>query len=378
MNFKLSSLLLFSVGIFAFSSLKIKLDELPQIKVPVNRIIPQMEADEFRNTVPMVLPYDNSYSGKGFEKKSYHSIEGGWNYEFAKNILVRAVFNWYRMLDYDDLNEGKSYTAMVEFKKFHTSSTAILKMLTEKYGEPKGLTIADTANTKINYDSYTNDFITAYWDNYGVTINFRAWYDGRERPDPMQNIINGPGEMYAFRTTIEVMGVEEKQNLHFRLGETAQEMEKRDATIFKNGTGLYGNFTMEENFHGMEGTWNFCFKNNLLQNAGFTYYFSDWGGEKLEFNEKNYSVMMENIRKTKKDFVLKFGEATTGYDSIPAFKELEKRIQNNDFLNYEWKLDDRIIRMELDYFYGGKGEYHQSVSFNIYIMGLDGKYSYCD
>lgn len=337
-----------------------------------------MSTDEFRNLIPKLIPASDAFSGKANEYFVYKETEGHWDYYFKQNILESAFFESYKYLDYSDRNEGKSNSAQIKFKQFQKNTSAIFADLTLKYGEPTITKNDDTTNFVLNAASTDFVILTAEWKTDDYTVQFSSYYDGVNPNGRYQNNINASVERYALVMNIILKGKEVETKMHFRLGETAQEMEKRNSAIFKNGTGFFGSYSLEEKWSELEGQWVFCFKKGKLLNCGFDYnYFEDAKEDPL--NEKKYETLISNFRAIKKDLESTYGKPNAELDEIPDFKKIEEHnVKGVDFLAYSWKTKNQKILLTLRYHYGGKGEFRSSMYFDVKITDLDGNYSYCD
>ncbi len=347
-------------------------------KADYEKLIPGMSTDEFRKVVPSVIPADNFYNGGGSEKMIYENIEGYWKYEFTKDILVSSFFESFEHVDFREVNEGFSFSVKEKFNSFYKNCDRILFDLTKKYGEPTSIRKDDTTGIRFNLSTENHLLISAEWKFEEFSIRFNSRYDGRTPNDRYQNNINAAPEDYGFVVNIEFKGRESESKMHFRLGETAQEMEKRNSKIFKNGTKFFGSYSLEETWNGLEGTRHFCFQNGKLSNLDFNYNYFEHPKED-ELTKKRYDDLMSDFRDIKKDLESTFGIPQSGKDEIPDFKKIEERkIIGVDFLKYDWKTKDRMIELSLRYHYGGKGDNHSSLFFDVKITDLDGNYSYCD
>lgn len=346
--------------------------------VTFEKLVPGMSTDEFRKLVPSVIPANDDFNGTGGESILFENIEGFWKYEFSKNILISALFDSFDHADYWDQNENKSIATKNKFVTFYKNSSAILKSLIDNYGEPTSLETYDTTKIFFNRATSNISFFIAKWETEELSIRFNAIYDGQSPNNPYQNNINAAPESYGFVAQIQFVGDEEAKKMHFRLGETAQEMEKRNSKIFKNGTGFFGSYSLEEKWNELEGQWVYCFQNGKLSNAGFDYnYFEDKKNDVL--TKKRYEELIANFRSIKKDLEKTFGKPKSGKDEIPDFKKIEEhKITGVDFLQYEWKTKNQKIELSLRYHYGGKGDRHSSMYFDVKITDLEGNYSYCD
>lgn len=357
----------FLVSTFSFSQ-----------KVDYVKLVSGMSTDEFRKVVSKVIPASDDFNGTGSEKMVYENIDGFWKYEFSKNILISALFDSFEHIDFSDLNENKSIATKHKFVAFYKNSSAILKILIDKYGEPTSLQFDDTNGIVFNRSTSDISFFIAKWETEELSIRFNAIYDGRSPNDPYRNQINAATESYGFVAQIQFVGEEETKKMHFRLGETAQEMEKINSKIFKNGTGFFGHYSIDHNWKTLLGKWDFCFKNGKLSNAGFNYNYFEHSNED-PLTKKKYDLLISNFRAIKTDLETSFGKPKSGKDEIPDYKKIEEhKISGVDFLQYEWKTKNQLIRLSLRYHYGGKGEFHSSMYFDVKITDLDGKYSYCD
>jgi hypothetical protein len=342
------------------------------------KLIPGISTDDFRNLVPKVIPVSDAFSGKATEYYVYKETEGHWDYYYNQNILESAFFESYQYIDYYDRNEGKSISAQTKFKQFQKNTSAIFADLTLKYGEPTITKKDDTTNFLLNAASTDFVILTAEWKTDDYTVQFNSYYDGVNPNGRYQNNINAPVERYSLVMNIIFKGKETESKMHFRLGETAQEMEKRNALVFKNGTGFYGYYSLENNWKGLEGSWEFCFNGGKLKNAGFNYNYFERPKEN-PLTEKKYDSLISNFRGIKKELETNYGKPVSGLDEIPDYKKIEvHKVTGLDFLQYEWRTKKQVIQLSLRYHYGGKGEFYSSMYFDVKITDLEGNYSYCD
>jgi len=346
--------------------------------VEYEKLIPGINTDEFRNLIPKVIPASDAFSGNAVETKNYLEIAGQWTYYFKQNILESSFFESHQYIDYTDVNEGKSISTKNKFKLFQKNTNAILADLIHKYGDPTVMRNDDTTHLVFNYN--TNDFniLTAEWTTDNYTIQLVSMYDGYDPNLRYGNNINAPVSIYGFLLNLVIKGKETETKMHFRLGETAQEMEKRNANLFKNGTGFYGYYSLEKSWKGLEGSWEFCFKGGKLKNAGFNYNYFERPREN-PLTEKKYDSLISNFRGIIKELESIYGKPKSAKNEIPNFKKIvEHKVSGVDFLKYEWKTKKQVILLSLRYHYGGKGEFHSSMFFDLKIIDPNGDYSYCD
>lgn len=338
-----------------------------------------MSTNEFREVVHKVLPAEDSYSGKAKESMTLQNISGEWSYFFQKNILESALFESKIYVDYYDSDKEKKPSAKEIFIQRYQNTFLLLTDLIKKYGKPTSQRSDDT--TGIIFQPYAYDLIilAAEWKTDEYTIRFNSYYDGIEPNNRYQNNVSGATiENYAFVVNLSVEGKENEYKMHFRLGETAQEMEKRSPENFKNGTSFFGNYSREDKWNELEGNWEFCFKGGKLANAGFNYnYFED--PKEKPMTKKTYDNLISGFRSVQKDLENTFGKPISGSDAIPDYKKIEEhKVSGVDFLKYKWETKNQLIHLSLRYHYGGKGEFYSSMYFDVKITDLEGNYSYCD
>jgi hypothetical protein len=323
------------------------IDELPAVHIDIEKLNPGMSSQEFRSRFPDILLVESNFN-------SFEHI------------------NPYNMKDVEDKSEIIS-----AFKNYYEGGTEILKQLTKYYGSPSSHTLKDSVGFRIAPETPKITFIDAKWELKTLTIHLTSKYNGKNEISPSANMINAAEEPQGFEIKIELKGTEKTKIFDFfQMGETAQEMEKRNPAIFKDGTGYFGSHSVYSRINGLDGNWEFCFKNGELKNAQYYYSFYENSDDKLTKND--YENLNLKIHKTKDQLEEKFGMATSGFDSIPQFNTLnDKNVNGSALLNYEWKLPEKTIRMNYGYQYGGKGMYYQSLSFHIQITDTSGQYDYC-
>lgn len=343
-----------------------------------------MSTDEFRKVVDKVLPAKDTYSGKAEETMNLQNISGRWTYYFQKNILESAFFESNIYVNYSDSDKEKKPSAKEIFIQRYQNSFRLLDDLIQKYGEPTSQRSDDT--TGIIFQPYTYDLIilAVEWKTDEYTIRFNSYYDGIEpsyrytNNRYQNNVANATFENYAFVVNLSFDGKENESKMHFQLGETAQEMEKRSPKNFKNGTSFFGYYSMGDTWKNLDGNWDFCFQNGKLVNTGFNYNYFEHPKEK-PMTKKTYEDLMNSFRSVQKDLESTFGKPILSFSEIPDYKKIEEhKVIGLDFLQYEWKTKNQYIRLSLRYHYGGKGEYYSSMYFDVKITDLEGNYSYCE
>jgi len=264
-----------------------------------------MTADEFRKTLPGVLPDGLIYNGDLRMQEKINSIDGKWTFRFDNNKLTFA-----------DFVGNNKIISKSDFVNWVESAELVIEEYTKIYGQPVNFEKGSNKYQNRNNREYKNKigkrevFEEATWKTNTMRIKISCDFRSNYYEEFKENAPNDPDERYYYSFQINYSLLPDTKAVNFDepgkfyIGMDVNVFKKVFPYLFPVGVNLNGQWYREQDLYDLKGNWSYTFKDGKLNWVHYQKYIG-------ELDEKNFRVCLFATRQLINDFSIVYGKPDT-------------------------------------------------------------------